>query len=96
MQSTFGKSNLQASKTAAIPSIVTIFFLWSAIPCSIAAGIPEDPNYASQDGEQQPPIVADIINDKENELNVSKGHAYHFTQEEIYRQKSNRHHTLEW
>ena len=78
-------------KTAAILSITTILFLWSAIPCSIAAGIPEVPNYASQDGEQQPPIAADIVNDKENDLNVSE--EYHFTQEEI---EKNRIITIHW
>ena len=65
-------------KTATIPSIVTILFLWSAIPCSIAAGIPEVPN---QDEEEQSPIAADTVNDEDNELDVNN--EYHFTQEEI-------------
>jgi V8-like Glu-specific endopeptidase len=77
-------------KTAVISSIATILFLCSTISCSIAAGIPEEvPNYANQDeGGKVPPIAADIINDGEN-----KSKEYHFTQEEI---DKNRIITIRW
>lgn len=78
-------------KTATIPSIVTILFLSSAIPCSIAAGVPEVPTYTNQDGGQQPPTAADVVNDNDNKLNVSN--EYHFTQEEI---DKNRIITIHW
>ena len=94
MQPTFSKNNPRASKnmkTAAILSIATILFLSSAIPCSIATGIPEGPNYASQDGGQQPPIAANTVNDEDNELDVNN--EYHFTQEEI---DKNRMITIHW
>ena len=70
-------------KTATIPSltIVTLLFFWSAIPCSIAGDIPEAPDYANQDEEQQSPLAADTVNDEDNELDVNN--EYRFTQEEI-------------
>lgn len=87
-------------KTAIISSVATIFVLCFSIPCSTAVVIPgEVLNYTNQDeGENQPPIAAGMVNDGENtakQLNMSSGvpGEYEFTQEEI---EKNRIITIDW
>ena len=87
-------------KIAIISSVATIFILCFSIPCSTAVVIPgEVLNYTNQDeGENQPPIVAGMVNDGEDtakQLNMSSGvpGEYEFTQEEI---EKNRIITIDW